>query len=112
MRVEVSDVHGNLVGRQVKGEQDGLEALLLLHLVDLVRHPQVELAQVRHSAVGSSSQFLQQREVETCKFKHYLLLVGSLLERGELDLDERLHVEGRHTSLLGIQILDHLLLGL
>ena len=45
-------------------------------------------------------------------FKHYLLLVGSLLERGELDLDERLHVEGRHTSLLGIQLLDHLLLGL
>ena len=44
-------------------------------------------------------------------FKHYLLLVSSLLERGELDLDERLQVEGRHTSLLGVHLLD-LLLGL
>ena len=49
----------------MEGEQDGLEALLLLHLVDLVRRPQVELAQVRHSAVGSSRHVLQQREVET-----------------------------------------------
>ena len=63
--MKVGDVHGNLVGRKVKGEQDGLEALLLLHLVDLVRRPQVELAQVRHSAVGSSRHVLQQREVET-----------------------------------------------
>ena len=33
---------------------------------------------------------------------------GSLLERGKLDLDERLQVEGRHTSLraLGVHLLD------
>ena len=64
MRVEVSDLHGNLVGRQVKGEQDGLEALLLLHLVDLVRRPQVELAQVRHSAVCSTRDVLQRSKID------------------------------------------------
>ena len=60
MRVNVIVIDSDLVGRQVKSEQDGLEALLLLHLVDLLRRPQVELAQVRHSAVGSSRHVLQQ----------------------------------------------------
>ena len=53
MRVSVIDIDSDLVGRQVKSEQDGLQALFVLHLVDLVGSPQVELAQIRHSAVGS-----------------------------------------------------------
>ena len=48
----------------MKGEQDGLEALLLLHLVDLVRRPQVELAQVRHSAVCSTRDVLQRSKID------------------------------------------------
>ena len=47
----------------MEGEQDGLEALLLLHLVDLVRRPQVELAQVRHSAVCSTRDVLQRSKI-------------------------------------------------
>ena len=65
--MKVYDVQGNLVDRQVKGEQDGLEGLLLLHLVDLVRRPQVELAQVRHSAVRSTRDVLQRSKIEIWK---------------------------------------------
>ena len=53
MRTNVIDIDSDLVGRQVKSEQDGLQALFVLHLVDLIGRPQVELAQIRHSAVGS-----------------------------------------------------------
>ena len=40
--------------------------------------------------------------------------MGSLLQLGELDLDERLQVEGSHTTLraLGVHLLDRHLLGL
>ena len=62
MNVVVID--SDLVGRQVKSEQDGLEALLLLHLVDLVRRPQVELAQVCHSAVRSTRDVLQRSKID------------------------------------------------
>ena len=49
---------GNLVPRQVEGQQDGFEAVLLLHLVVLIRHTQVELAQLSHGAVGLSGHIL------------------------------------------------------
>ena len=43
----------------MEGEQDGFEAVLLLHLVVLVRHAHVELDQLRHGAVGLSRHVLK-----------------------------------------------------
>ena len=43
----------------MEGEQDGFEAVLLLHLVVLVRRPHVELAQLGHSAVSLSRHVLK-----------------------------------------------------
>ena len=42
----------------MEGEQDGFEAVLLLHLVVLVGQLHVELAQLRHCAVGLSRHIL------------------------------------------------------
>ena len=50
---------GNLIPRQVEGKQDGFKAVLLLHLVALVRRPHVELAQLGHGAVGLSRHILE-----------------------------------------------------
>ena len=43
----------------MEGEQDGFQAVLLLHLVVLVRHLHVELAQIGHGAVGLSRDILE-----------------------------------------------------
>ena len=43
----------------MEGEQDGLQAVLLPHLVVLVGHLHVELAQLRHGAVGLSGHILK-----------------------------------------------------
>ena len=43
----------------MEGEQDGFQAVLLLHLVVLVRHLGVELAQLRQGAVGLSRHILE-----------------------------------------------------
>ena len=43
----------------MEGEQYGFQAVLLLHLVVLVRHPHVELGQIGHGAVGLSRHVLK-----------------------------------------------------
>ena len=59
VQCDISDDECNLVARQVEGEQDDLQAVLLLHLVVLVGHLHVELAQLCHGAVGLSGNILK-----------------------------------------------------
>lgn len=86
---------------RVTGETDCFEAVLL-HLVVLVRSPHVELTQLQHGAVDLSRHVLK-HEIEECIVKSTFdspSLVDSLLQLGELDLDERLLVKGSDTSRL------------
>ena len=55
----LNEDEGNLVPRQVEGKQDGFKAVLLLHLVVLVRRLHVELAQLRNGAVVLSRHILK-----------------------------------------------------
>ena len=52
----------------MEGERDGFEAVLLLHIVVLVRRPHVELGQLRHGAVGLS-RYVLKRGIEECTVK-------------------------------------------